>query len=380
VERWRQTKTAPWLAAALTKAAPDTPELAELLPAAAHVPAGSPAYATVAYHRARLLFQSGKAEEARALADQALSGKTGLPRSATNLFLSLRLQIAPTLEAFLADAPRTAAVCGSWSYGDIPDDYDCGEERAEPVPVHGAFFDTDAARVLNTLLPLDVLAAVARDSKLPPGLRGRVASSAFVRGVLLERGEIAASVAPALGELLPETAPQVQQYLALHAPEERAFYATYALLALPGLEPYVRDGMGRDDPPNELNSFRDNWWCADASLAPEDTEQRGIPFGYSILRKPGFVTPEMEKKAAEESAALARQGSGTVALCRRVLDWAQKRPEDPLVPEALHRAVVATKLGACKDEEFTTYSKRVFNLLHKSYPKSEWTKKTPYYY
>lgn len=381
VERWRQTKSAPWLAAALTKAGPNTPELSELLSAAQQIPPGSPAYATAAYHRARLLLQAGKVQEARALADEALSGRGGrLPRSAANLFLSLRLQIAPTLEAFLADAPRAAAVCESWSYGDIPDDYDCGEERTEPAPVHGAFFDADAARAFNTLLPLDTLASVARDSKLPRELRGRVAASAFVRAVLLDRADAAASVAPALGELLPETALYAEKYLALQAPEERAFYATYALLKLPGLEPYVREGAGRDDPPGELNSFRDNWWCADASLAPEDTEQRGIPFGYSLLKKPAFVTPEMERKAAEESASLARQGSGTVALCARVLDWAQKSPGDPLVPEALHRAVVATKLGACKDEESSRYSKRVFQLLHKSYPKSEWAKKTPYYY
>lgn len=169
IERWRQTKSVPWLAAALTKAAADTPELAELLSAAAQVPPKSPAYATAAFHRARLLLQTGKVEEARRLANEALSDRAPrLPRSATNLFLALRTQTAQTLEAFLAEAPRRVAVCGSESYGDIPKDYDCGEKPEEPPPAQGPLFDADSAKVFNSQLPLDVLAGIAKDSKLSP--------------------------------------------------------------------------------------------------------------------------------------------------------------------------------------------------------------------
>lgn len=381
VERWKQTKSVPWLAAALTQAQADAPELADLLAASAQVAPKSPAYATAAFHRARLLIQAGKAEEARRLLNEVLSDKAPrLPRSAANLLLALRLQTAQTLEAFLADAPRRVAVCGSEAYGDIPNDYDCGEKPEETPKNLGPLFDADSAKVFNRQLPLETLAGIAKDPKLPKELRARVAASAFTRAVLLERPETAASLAPVLGELVPEAAPYAQKYLQMQAPEEKAFYATYALLKLPGLEPYVRRDLGRDDTPEELDSFRDNWWCADFSQSPGGYEAEGIPFRYSSLRKPDFVAPEMEKRAGEETAALEGLGAGAVALCRRVLDWAQKRPDDPLVPEALHRAVLATKLGACKDDEFTTYSKRVFNLLHKSYPKSEWTKKTPYYY
>jgi len=41
--------------------------------------------------------------------------------------------------------------------------------------------------------------------------------------------------------------------------------------------------------------------------------------------------------------------------------------------------VRATRYG-CTDKETVNYSKAAFDLLHKRYPNSEWTKKTPYYF
>ena len=379
LERWKKTGSPAWLAAALTKAAADTPALAEILKAAAQVPPKSPAYALATFHRARLLVLTGKVDEARKLLNEALSDKAPkLPLSAANLLISLRLQTAQSLDAFLADAPRRGTVCGSEVFGDVPTDFDCGEKPVEP-PAKGPFFDTDAAAVFNADLPLDTLAAIAKDARLPKELRAQVAASAFVRAVLFERADTAAALAPVLGQLVAESAPFMQKYIQVQSQEERADYATYALLKLPGLTPYVRSGLGRTDKPDELASFRDNWWSADAAPASQSGAET-IPFGYPALRKPDFVTAEMGKRASEERAALKKLGAGAPALCRRVLDWAQKRPDDPLLPEALHNAVVATKLGTYKDNDFTPVSKEVFNLLHKRYPKSEWTKKTPYYY
>ena len=62
-----------------------------------------------------------------------------------------------------------------------------------------------------------------------------------------------------------------------------------------------------------------------------------------------------------------------------VLDWAKTHPDDPRVPEALHYFVRATRYG-CVDKSIGPYSRQAFDLLHKKYPASEWTKKTPYWY
>jgi hypothetical protein len=49
------------------------------------------------------------------------------------------------------------------------------------------------------------------------------------------------------------------------------------------------------------------------------------------------------------------------------------------VPEALHIAVTSTRYG-CTDKDTGRWSKAAFQLLHKRYPKSEWAKKTPYWF
>jgi hypothetical protein len=51
------------------------------------------------------------------------------------------------------------------------------------------------------------------------------------------------------------------------------------------------------------------------------------------------------------------------------------------VPEALHRLVVVTRYG-CRngDASIEQISKAAFDLLHKQYPKSQWTAQTPYWF
>ena len=62
-----------------------------------------------------------------------------------------------------------------------------------------------------------------------------------------------------------------------------------------------------------------------------------------------------------------------------VLAWAKAHPDDPRVPEALHLAVTAGHLS-CSTGRTAEYSKQAFTMLHKSYPNSEWAKKTKYWY
>lgn len=72
VKKWQETKTLPWMLAALSKLDPANPAGAALMDAAARVKPDSPAYTWLTYYRARLLVESGKAEPARALLDQVL--------------------------------------------------------------------------------------------------------------------------------------------------------------------------------------------------------------------------------------------------------------------------------------------------------------------
>ena len=60
-----------------------------------------------------------------------------------------------------------------------------------------------------------------------------------------------------------------------------------------------------------------------------------------------------------------------------VITFAKADPDDPRNSEAL--AVKATCFS-CGDDKTSGYSKAAFTLLHEKYPKSEWAKKTKYYY
>ena len=61
------------------------------------------------------------------------------------------------------------------------------------------------------------------------------------------------------------------------------------------------------------------------------------------------------------------------------MDWAAAHPGDQRLAEALHRVVRATRLG-CTTDASGNVSRDAFTLLHKRFPKSEWAKKTPYWF
>ena len=65
VAHWQQSHSLAWLVSALAYAGPETPQLGQLLDAAAAVPASSPAFLTIEFHRDRLLTAAGKADQAR---------------------------------------------------------------------------------------------------------------------------------------------------------------------------------------------------------------------------------------------------------------------------------------------------------------------------
>jgi len=64
-----------------------------------------------------------------------------------------------------------------------------------------------------------------------------------------------------------------------------------------------------------------------------------------------------------------------------VLAWADSHADDPRVPEALHYVNRADRYGCPEPgDRKVNYSKIAFTLLHKRYPKSEWTEKTPLWF
>lgn len=383
--RWRQRKTIPWLVAILTHARPGTPGVDDALSAAATVGTSSPAYATLAYHRARLRIESADLAAARALLDDAIAagGEGRMPSSALNDLRTLRLRTARTLEEFLADGAKPslgARIAGS--------DYELGAADDEMSPAGGQpmaarrrigerMFDDDAAAGLNRL-PLATLVEAAVSPSLPPHLQYDLAVAAWTRALLLEDRVQGERVAPRLRALAPVLAADVDAYLSAPTPEDGRVAGTWAILRHPGLSPFVRPGLGREDPLEERDALHDNWWCG-----PARSQAEYVPdISSSAAKWPGGQRPAFlgADAAAAAGGELERlKPASATWLARSTVAWAQARPADRRLPEALHLAVQASRFG-CTDPSTGQAARAAFTLLHARFSSSSWAKKTRYWY
>ena len=387
LERWTATAALPWLVASLAKIGAGHPRVPALLAAAAQVPREAPAFASVTFHRLRLLSDSGKPDASRQQLDGLLSQTEPIfPPSARNLLLALRLKLARTLHEFLLSTLRIpVAITYNIDGRELPEDIEANE-RLKLIARDQPLFDVDAARVLNRRLPLDTLRELVHRSILPSHLRRELAMAVLTRSLLLREEDTTRDLVPAVKTLIPELGPSLDEYRATISRDARAFTGIFMVLRFPGLKPYVQDNVGRLTPLDQIDTYQDNWWCApDAAGAGTAQEEDRLSAPLNILYRTGqdpgleFLSPEQASAAQYDLQRLASLGPAPNYLSQQVTAWAQKAPSDPRLPEALHLAVKATRYG-CADADTGQFSKAAFDLLHERYPKSPWTQKTKYWY
>ena len=164
VERWRATKSEPWLIAALSKAERADSSARALAAAAAAITSSSPAYEMAVYYRARLLTEQNQQQAARQLLDANLPRLEKGPLSSFNLLLAQRLAAAADFHQFLEYAPRTPieyAYTGCDDCGTAPDI----AEQSKPLPKR---LDGDSAIIFNQRLPLSLLTEAATNQCCRP--------------------------------------------------------------------------------------------------------------------------------------------------------------------------------------------------------------------
>ena len=403
IATWRETHALPWLVVALARAntKADAADIPALLTAAEAIPATSPAYQTVFYHRVRLLLELNRLGEARALLDSALAAtKSSKPNSWRNALLAERFSAARNFSEFLTYAPRTALETGSQSAVNLQGlcnervKRNRGDYTPAPCPEldHPLTFDADAASLLNEKTPLLKLIEAASSSILPVHLRQNIAIIAWTRAVMLGDTKSASILAPLLPKGLSVT-PQTSS----------GFPAVVAILRNDGIRPYLEPGIARVASYSEYDNYEDNWWCqpqTNPARRNDPTSSSSLPLwinqrGWTpelpppALPSPDIFAPQDQQQAITESARLKQLPDSADLLGQRVLDYAKAHPTDPDVPEALHLTVRATRYGCAKtvpnpnsttQAVYSPTSKAAFQLLHKNYPKSEWAAKTPYYY
>jgi hypothetical protein len=132
-----------------------------------------------------------------------------------------------------------------------------------------------------------------------------------------------------------------------------------------------------------FDNLRDNWWCKPWN----DSNAPGVKL--APLSVPALVSSEQEALASAEYQRLQQLPDSVALLGQRVVDYANAHPDDPQVPQALALTVRASHY-ACQNGDsatasdskssYTPVSRAAFQLLHRRYPKSPWTAKTPYHY
>jgi hypothetical protein len=386
VAQWKRSRGAPWLVASLWKVPANHPDAPALLDAAGRVDASSPAYLTVAFLRVRLLAERGRADEARTLlATLPRQARDSTDAEAVNMLAAERFMLARSLDDLLQAAPRLVASArlDGAPWNDTETDPDPGGPLKR-LPV----FDDDAGIVFSRRLPLARLVEASKAQALPARLRLHVASAAFTRGWMLGRDDEALAVAPILRALSPSAAADLQKFEAA-APADRHIAGLRLVLRTPGLRADVKgledeQEYGEKELAREFDhTFRRNWWCA-ISRGESKTSLSESPLLPALYRSqdvpaPAFLTADERAAVQRERDAMAALGPAPNYLAGEAVKWAKARPADLEAAEALAHAVEGTRWG-CGNSATTAASKAAFQTLHQLFPRSEWARKTRYWY
>jgi tetratricopeptide (TPR) repeat protein len=334
IERWQSTHSLPWLVASIANANKTDPRINELLEAAAKVEPASPAFATVAYHRARLLLDLGDVAAAKRELDRALAQDLG--NSTRNLFRSLRMPLANSIGELVNDAVRLPA---GKSFDELAD------------PPYEALFDDDAAAVFNQALPLSSLIEAAHTPKLPDSIRAQLVAAAFTRAIVLGRPEIAQSLLPEMHRDFDDEIKEPLNRFGAAPPSRRRIEALNLLVHTPALSPFITPFEGRVNQQSPVTNLihgpeHENWWCGPGAVAANEKDL---------------------------------QISGASFMLRGAMAWAKSYPDDPGVPEALALAIQGTQ-WACPDDQTKKLAASAFELLHSRYGATKWAQQTKYWY
>ena len=389
LETWRSTHGLEWLVAALTLAQPGDPDDAELIAAANAVPPTSPAFAGVTYHRLRLETSQPKGQvsyqEVSALLPEIERTQS---RSTFNLFLDTQAGLAPTLESFLRSAMRLPASYtdedGNEEGASAPD-YPiatnitlCGVNIYAPKTPH---FDNAVATIFNQRMPLSLLRDAALSPALSDNLRFQLAHMTWTRALMLDQPEIVRALSPMLAGCQPAIKPWLDSYNAAATEDERHVLGLLAMMRFTSAEPLVRVGGERDFA--AYSSYRDNWWCNDGpdtypSPAPNQPKpqkvfsQLRIP--YATQPDPPFLTDQDRAQVKTELAKFEHVPCASDYFGQQALAWVDSHPNDSRNPDVLGFAMRVIR-NACGTDATKEIDHRLFDTLHRRYPKSEWAAK-----
>ncbi len=368
-KRWEQRRGDTWLVAAMSNAVGEDAGVNELLDAASHVGMQSPAFYTLAYHRARILCELRRYDEAKAIVEPLVDSKM-LGLSSRNLFAVIRGQSAVNLASFLKVLPRQPVL--------IHDDGDEGEVNLQEKPKPGLgrnFLGFTEARLLNHGMPLKELAELALGEDLPNGLSTELRRVAMMRALVLGRSEYYRPLAAALKASVPAYAAPLQ--LALREDDKSLRdQLLHFTIQQPEIHLHFMKSGSNWLPMGKLTDSRDDFWPALRPLDPLNYEQQG---GWAKCEDQGNsskllnyrVTEGLDDVAQKEWAALHDAGAANKFYMNYALAYYEAHPQDP-GNEALLGGAVRVWNNTWRSTEDLPTAVRVWRILQLKYPKSKW--------
>jgi hypothetical protein len=372
-EKWKETGKLQWFVAAIGKTRATTPQIAEILNNADNIKANSAAFATVRFHQIRLLLETGKRSEAKQKVDEVIADNfKNLPLSAQNQFFAQRMSLAENLEEFLKFAQRKPVIF-NWDETGREEPANLSDNKFLQAWIDRTMFDEDSVAFFDQKMPLSVLRQAALSPNLPQQLKRYLIIAVWTRAFILGNQKVEREFTPLVLRYVKEFSALFSKYANAANGANREAAALIAVLRYPVIQPDVPVGIGRDDePPISIDSNRGNWWCSVEGKNEDENEISPTVF-------PSFLSNDQSLSGERERKQMAALGNSATYLTRRAVEFANRYPGHPQVPEILHLAVRSTRYG-CTDENTGKFSKQAFDLLHKWFPNSAWTKETPYWF
>jgi len=377
--QWHATHAIPWLIAAMANTNPGDPAAPELIQSAAALPQTSPEWTAATYNRLRLMQDAAAMRRDLAAIEPALLHQP--QRSTINLFKLLNQRAAPTLAGFLHSAAALPAGFTTMD-SDLPDPPDTKPATSLcNLPGSSAtteLFNPDAATILNTRMPLLLLAEAAEHKALPRNLSFQIAQSTWTRAALLNQPGIARRMSPILTGCYPAWKQWLDDYDNAATASDRHVAGLLALMRFPSNAPIVGSGE-RNDGFAGYSGYRDNWWQAGSSIQPQGEGKDDLFFGWVVQPRaefpdPPFLTAADRAAADREIAALSTTPCASDYFAAAALDWQKQHPADPRTITVLGFAERAVRNG-CRTDATKELNHRLFVIVQTRYPKSEWAKK-----
>ena len=390
--KYKNTNSDLWLMTAISKAHKTSAALNDLMTAAEKVPASSPAFPTVAYHRARVLMELKKDAEAKKLLDEILDSTIEMPVSSRNQFLDMRAKYADTLDDFLKYSLKKPFAFEYNGEGMTVEqitelektyynpEYDKGTKEDYEKQVekdnqkykdwqNRLMIDDRTAFVMNELFPMSLIIQTSKSPVLPDYLRERFTKVIFVRSLLTGDYATAEKYAAEYLKIVPDQTELVNQYLTAK-PADKKYAMYYLILKNEDMTPFIASGFGDE---SGQFTYASRWWCEDYGEFYEEGAENSIP--AAAFPRPPFLTKAQADTAQAEMKKLKDIGGAPDYLGNGVLEWAKLRPKDKRIPESLYIIYDANgwdKYGCGGVDEIR---KAAAALLRTKYPDSEWTAK-----